>query len=211
MDLIFNLLIFASMILGGMFVIFLPFVLYKEHKIRQDILKFSEGQYFSLYAFHKLTQTYLGLKEEDFKKYLIKLDPVVNLFLKAEDFDINNFSNVENNVFKKSKLDHKIIDLVKKYCNENYDYPLFYFEIHTISYITYDIDYSKNKLLTEDQKLNLKTKFQDNEFKKRYASANSFIDFLNKKLESANTESIKSTILETVEDIEKKRKSYFNN
>ena len=72
MDLIFNLLIFASMILGGMFVIFLPFGLYKEHEIRQDILKFSKGQYLSLYAFQKLTQTNLGLKEDDFQKYLIR-------------------------------------------------------------------------------------------------------------------------------------------
>ena len=210
MDLIFNLLIFASMILGGMFVIFLPFGLYKDHEIRQDILKFSEGQYFSLYAFQKLTQTYLGLKEDDFQKYLIRLDPVANLFLKSEDFDINNFSNVKNNFFKKSKLDRKLFDLVKKYCDDNYDYPLFYFQIHTISYLIDDIDYSKNKLLTEDQKLNLKTKFREYELKKRYASANAFIEFLNKKLESTKTESSKSVLLETIEDIEKRRKAYYN-
>jgi len=100
MDLIFNLLIFASMILGGMFVIFLPFGLYKDHEIRQDILKFSEGQYFSLYAFQKLTQTYLDSMDPFATSIRLR-----ECFEKIKVRDINLFNKFDNNLLKKIGLE----------------------------------------------------------------------------------------------------------
>ena len=93
-----------------------------------------------------------------FLQHLDNLDPVVKLFLESENFNINDFSNSKNNFFVKSKLEKKVLELVGKYCNENFAYPLFWFQPYIISYLIDDIDPQK-KTLTNNQITTLKDKF----------------------------------------------------
>jgi len=207
---VYNILIFISMIFGFFVLIALPFGLYGDAQRNKKIIQNSQNDYLSLYGFQMLLKSYLNLKEDIFLKYINNLDPVVKLFLESENFKINNFSNSQNNIFKKSKIEKKVLELIEKYCNRNYDYPLFWLQPHIISYLIDDIDNLKGRPLTDNQILILKEKFNDIEFKKLYASSISFKDFMNRKLESVNNESDKIVIKQTIKEIEGFEKSFYS-